>query len=181
MSREARQNYLPANAMAPGTGITGATGEVVKWTVVKDPQSKVVYTRGLIDVTGIASVATDNDIMAFGTTLPGYLAQITAALNGTIFAGRMSLLETPATGEVDIDLWAADEATGKGSDLITGLTGEVAVFTAAGDWGTVVSVNMTAPPGPNQYLYLTTGTASTPTAGTYTAGIFLVEFWGTAA
>lgn len=175
----ARQGFVDAlNTMAPGTGITGATGEVVKWSVQKDPVSGVIYTRGLIDVTGLASVATDNDIIAFGTTNPGYLAQIKAAVNGTIVAGKMTLLEAPATGEVDIDLWSADEATGKGSDLITGLTGEVAVFTAAGDWGTIREVTMTAPPGADQYLYLTVGTSSTPTAGTYTAGIFLVEFWG---
>lgn len=179
MSYEARQGYLSAvHAMAPGTGITGATGEVVKWSAQRDPVSGVYYTRGIIDITGLASVATDNDIIGFGTTNPAYLAQITAAANGAIFAGKMSLLEAPATGEVDIDLWSADEATGKGSDLITGLTGEVAVFTAAGDWGTVREVGMTAPPVANQYLYLTVGTASTPTAGTYTAGIFLIEFWG---
>lgn len=166
------------STMAPGAGISGATGETVKWAVQKNAPSGLIYTCGIVDMTGLASVATDNDIIAFGTTNPAYLCQITAAVNGTIFAGRMSLLEAPATGEVDIDLWSADEATGKGSDLITGLTGEVAVFTAAGDWGTVREVGMTAPPGANQYLYLTVGTSSTPTAATYTAGIFQIEFWG---
>jgi hypothetical protein len=179
MSYEARQGYLSAvQTMAPGTGITGATGEMVKWSVQKDPVSGVIHTRGFIDVTGLASVATDADIIGFGTTNPAYLARITAAVNGTIFAGRMSLLETPATGEVDIDLYAADEATAKGDDGIAALTGEVKVFDAAGDWGTVTQVRMGTAPGANQYLYLTVGTASTPTAGTYTAGIFLLEFWG---
>jgi len=177
--KRARQGWLDTpNTMAPGTGITGATGEVVKWSVSKDPASGVIHTRGLIDVTGLASVATDADVIAFGTTNPGYLARITAAINGTIFAGRMTLLETPATGEVDVDLWAADEGTAKGSDAISALTGEVKVFDANGDWGTVQGVPMSAPPGANQYLYLGVGTSSTPTAGTYTAGIFLIEFWG---
>ena len=175
----ARQGWIDTlNTMAPGTGITGATGELVKWAVSKDPVSGLIHTRGIVDITGLASVATDNDIIGFGTTNPAYLGQITAAVNGTIVAGKATLLEAPATGEVDIDVWAADEATGKGSDLITGLTGEVAVFTAAGDWGTIREVAMSAPPGPNQYLYLTVGTSSTPTAATYTAGIFLFEFWG---
>jgi hypothetical protein len=179
MSREARQGFLSAvQTMAPGTGITGATGEVVKWSVIKDPVSGVIHTRGFFDITGLASVATDNDIIGFGSTNPAYLGRITAAVNGTIFAGRLSLLETPATGEVDIDMWAADEATGKGDDLITGLTGEVKVFDAAGDWGTVTQVRMGTAPGANQYLYLTVGTSSTPTAGTYTAGIYLAEFFG---
>jgi len=179
MSYEARQGYLSAvQTMAPGTGISGATGEVVKWSVQKDPVSGVYYTRGLIDITGLASVATDADIIGVGTANPAYLGRITAATNGTIFAGRMSLLETPATGEVDIDLYSAAEATGKGSDLVTDFDGEVKVFDAAGDWGTVTQVRMGTPPTANHYLYLTVGTASTPTAGTYTAGIFLIEFWG---
>jgi hypothetical protein len=179
MSREARQGFLSAvQTMAPGTGITGATGEVVKWSVQKDPVSGVYFTRGIIDLTGLSSVATDNDIIAFGTTNPAYLARITAATNGTIFAGSMTLLETPAGGEVDIDLWSADEATGKGSDLITGLTGEVNLFAAAGDWGTVTRVTLLNPPVANQYLYLTVGTSSTPTAGAYTAGQFLIELYG---
>lgn len=179
MSYEARQGYLSAvQTMAPGTGVTGATGEMVKWSVQKDPVSGVIHTRGFIDITGLSSVATDNDIIGFGTTNPAYLGRITAAANGAIFAGRMSLLETPATGEVDINLWAADEATGAGDALITSLTGEVTVFDAAGDWGTVTQVRMGTAPGANQYLYLAVGTSSTPTAGAYTAGIFLIEFWG---
>jgi hypothetical protein len=179
MSREARQGFLSAvHTMAPGTGITGATGEIVKWSVQKDPVSGVYHTTGLVDVTGLASVATDADIIGFGSTNPAYLGRITAATNGTIFAGLMTLLETPATGEVDIDLYSANEATGKGDDLVTGLTAEVKVFDAAGDWGTVTAVRMAGPPVANQYLYLTVGTASTPTAGTYTAGIFKIEFWG---
>lgn len=174
-----RQGFLDTlNTMAPGTGVSAATGGLVKWAVSKEPVSGLIYTLGIVDVTGLASVATDNDIIGVGTTNPAYLGQITAEVNGTIRAGKLTLLEAPATGEVDIDLWSADEATGKGSDLITGLTNEVAVFTAAGDWGTVREVTMTAPPVADQYLYLTVGTSSTPTAATYTAGIFKIEFWG---
>ena len=114
MGREERQGFLSAvHAMAPGTGITGATGEMAKWSVLKDPVSGVYSTRGFIDLTGLASVATDGDIIGFGTANPAYVGQIKAAVNGTIFAGRMALLETPATGEVDIDLYAATEGTGR--------------------------------------------------------------------
>lgn len=174
----ARQGGLATqSAMAPGTGISGATGEVVKWSVRKDPVSGVIHTVGLVDITGLASVATDADIIGYGSTNPAYLGRITAAVNGTIFAGLATLLETPATGEVDIDLYAATEATGKGDDAIGGLA-ETKVFDAAGDWGTVTAVRMAAAPAADQYLYLTVGTSSTPTAGTYTAGIFRFEFWG---
>ncbi len=178
MSYEGRQGYLSAvQTMAPGTGVSGATGEMVKWSVTKDPVSGVISTRCFLDLTGLASVATDGDIIGVGTANPAYIGRITAAVNGAIFAGRMSLLETPATGEVDIDLYAATEGTGKGDDAIGGLA-ETKIFDAAGDWGTVTQVRMAAAPAADSYLYLTVGTNSTPTAGTYTAGIYLIEFWG---
>lgn len=178
MSYEERQGFLSAvHAMAPGSGITGATGEMAKWSVRKDPVSGIYHTTGFIDLTGLASVATDGDIIGFGSTNPAYIGQVKAAVCGTIFAGLMTLLETPATGEVDIDLYAATEGTGKGDDAIGGLT-ETKIFDAAGDWGTVTAVRMAAAPAANSYLYLTVGTNSTPTAGTYTAGIYKIEFWG---
>jgi hypothetical protein len=123
-------------------------------------------------------VATDNDIIGVGASA-AHLGQITAAVNGTILGGIMTCLEVPAGGEVDIDLWSANEATGVLSGLVTDLTGELKVFDAAADWTAgLTRVAATNVPAANQYLYLTVGTNSTPTAGTYTAGKFLIELFG---
>src|SRR5690606_18337786 len=98
---------------------------------------------------------------------------------GTIYAGRMTCLETPADGELDINVWAANEATGAYDALITSLTGEVAIFDRAGDWaaGNVLTCGA-AVPAAGQYLYLAVGTNSSPTNGAYTAGKFLIELYG---
>jgi len=169
----------PGNALATGaaTGITTASGGAYASSVQK--VGGIFETTIVIDVTGLASVATDNDIIAVGTTLAGHLGQITAAQNGTIVGGYMRCLETPAGGEIDINLWSANEATGKGSDLITGLTGEITPADRAGDWaaGDVVSIGAVVPAA-NQYLYLVVGTASAPVAGTYTAGKWEIKLFG---
>lgn len=166
-------NKLATEAAA---GITAGVGAVVKSSVLK--VGGIIHTLIIVDLTGVDSVATDTDIIGKSTPA-AHLGQITADRNGTIFGGRMTCLETPATGEVDIDLYSADEATGKLSDLIGGLTGEVKVVDRAGDWAVndIRAVGALVP-APDQYLYLAVGTASTPTAGTYTAGKFLIEFFG---
>lgn len=91
----------------------------------------------------------------------------------------MLCLETPAGGEVDLNLWSANEATGVLDSLITALTGEVTPVDRNGDWAAndVRAIGAVVPAA-NQYLYLAVGTASTPTAGTYTAGKFLITLYG---
>jgi len=172
-----QDGILNISGMSAASGITSGTGTVYKTSVSRD--GDLITTRILLDLTGVSSVATDNDIIGVGTTLAAHLGQITAAINGAVYGGRMTCLETPAGGEVDLNLWSADEATGKGSDLITGLTGELTLVDRAGDWavGDIRAIGAIVPAA-NQYLYLAVGTSSTPTAGAYTAGKFLIELFG---
>lgn len=162
-------------AAAPGAGISTGTGTLVKGGVVKI--GDLITTRIFLDITGLASVATDTDIIGVNGGGAAYLTQLTAAINGTIFGGKMTCLEAPATGEVDIDVYAADEATGNQDDLVTGLT-ETQIVDAAADWTLGLEKILSAMPTADQYLYLAVGTASTPVAGTYTAGKFLLELYG---
>jgi hypothetical protein len=159
-----------------GTGVTAGTGTVYETSVLQ--AGNIITTDIILDLTGLDSVATDNDIIGVGAGA-AHLGQITAAQNGTIFGGQMVCLETPAGGEVDFNLWSADEATGVLGALITGLTGELTVVDRAGDWaaGDIRSIGAVVPAA-NQYLYLAVGTSSTPTAGTYTAGKYLIRLFG---
>ena len=53
----------------------------------------------------------------------------------TLFAGRMTCLETPDTGEPDIDLYAGDEATGTEDVAIgTATSNSAALLNAGDDW-----------------------------------------------
>jgi hypothetical protein len=162
--------------MTAGTGITTGTNTVYHASVVK--VGAIFETTLFIDLTGLSSNAA-NDIIGKEATANSHIGQITAAVNGTIFAGYMQCLETPTTGEPDIDVWYADEATGTEDAAISGLTNQTAVLAAAADWTIAAGVNMrpiTGMPAADKYLYLTGGGGTTD--GVYDAGKFILKFYG---
>jgi hypothetical protein len=168
-------NYDTENAlMSGGAGITGGTGTVLDIGVSRE--GGLIKTSILIDLTGLDSVDTADDIIGTGTSA-AYLGQITAAVNGTIIAGRMTCFEAPAGGDDDIDLYSATEATGVLGGAIGDLT-ETQLIDAGDATAGAVDI-LTALPAANSYLYLAAGTGDT--AATYTAGILLIEFFGTPA
>lgn len=163
--------YISGPGNTAGAGITGGTGTVYRTNVFK--QGGVIKTQIYIDLTGLASSTTDLDIIGVGAS-PAYIAQITTALNGEIFAGRMSCIEVPTGGADDIDLYSATEGTGVFDAGIATLA-ETALVTAGGAWTRLPKL-FSALPVANAYLYLTGGEAGT--AATYTAGKFLIELEG---
>lgn len=164
--------FVSGSGPAAGAGITGGTGTVHRSSVVK-LGGGVIRTTIYIDLTGLASSTTDLDVIGVGASA-AYIAQITNAANGEIFAGRMSCIEVPAGGADDIDLYAATVGTAVFDDGIAALT-ETALLTKGGAWTRVPSL-LTALPAADAYLYLCGGEAGT--AATYTAGKFLIELDG---
>lgn len=158
-----------------GSGVAGIA-ETYKAGVIR--MGDLVYTSILIDLTGLNSSAA-GDIIGDNGEANCHLGKITVARNGTLVAGRMSCLETPAGGEPDIDLYSATESTGTEDTAITGLT-ETALLDAAADWtGVLAPKGLTALPADGEYLYLVG--SGTGTDATYTAGKLLIEFWGYSA
>lgn len=156
-----------------GLGITSGTGTVYKTSVRQ--VGGIYYTNILVDLTGLASSATDLDIIGVGAN-PAHIGRLIASQSGnTILAIRMTCLELPAGGADDIDLYCATEGTGVYDGLVTSLT-ETALITAGGAWANGTVKAATTAPALNQYLYLTAGEAAA--AGTYTAGKFLIEILG---
>ena len=157
--------------LTKGDGFTG-TGTIYKSSVIH--QGDLVITRIFVDLTGTNCGNTSSDIIGEdGTSDPCHIGQITAAQNGTIFFGQMRCVETPAGGDTDIDLYAADESTGVEDDAITGLT-ETQIVNGgthtAGDVDLIASS-----PTADQYLYLVGQSGGD---ATYTAGQFLIELYG---
>lgn len=160
-----------AKTMTPGVGFAG-TGTVYKTLVSK--YGDLIKTTIFVDLTGAASSTTDLDII--GTSGVSHIGQITKAKNGTIQYGQVTCLKTPTGGIADIDLYSAAEGTGAFDGGVAALT-EKALVTKGGSWtGAVTPTIMTDLPAAGEFLYLTGGAAGT--AATYTAGKFLIEFWG---
>ncbi len=157
--------------MAVGSGITG-TGTIVKTSVTKT--GGLIETRILIDLTGLNGGGTAADIIGGNGLANCNFGQITAAVNGTIFAGYMRCLEVPTGSNADVDLYAATDATGTEDAAVTSLAGQ-AILLNGGTWTLSLTSALTAYPAANSYLYLASGTA---TAATFTAGIFEIVLFG---
>jgi len=162
--------------MTVGTGISAVANAVVKHSVVT--LGNIIETTIVLDLTGLNSGDTDGDIIGKADTANCHYGQITAAINGTILAGIMTCLETPAGGEPDIDLYTATVATGAEEAAIGDLT-ETACLNTAADWTSGTSKGLTTVPPANGYLYLVASGGATN--ATYTAGKFLIKLWGYAA
>lgn len=155
-----------------GAGITSGTGTVYKAGASRG--GDIIITRIFIDLTGLNSGAQAGDIIGVnGTSSVCHIGQITAATSGTIFWGKMTCVETPAGGDTDIDLYAANEGTGVEDGAIADLTETQIINAGAASAG---NENLfAANPSANQYLYLVNQGTS---GATYTAGQFLIELYG---
>jgi len=160
-------------ANTAGVGITGTADSYV--TSV-ERVGTIIKTTILIEIDGLNSGGTAADIIGADGAGVAHLGQITAAVNGTIFAGKITCLETPTGGDPDVDLYSATEATGVEDVGIGTLTATQHIN--HGDWAGGEQGNLTSFPAANKYLYLVAGDA---TDATYSAGILLIELWGKAA
>jgi len=134
--------------ISPGTGISTASGGVYKGNVTV--AGDIVKTEILIDLTGLTSAAAA-DIIGVNDAANCHIGQITAALNGTIVAGHIECFETPTTGEPDIDVYSATEATGTENAAIGDLT-ETALLNTGADWTlTKQKMALTALPAADSY------------------------------
>lgn len=158
-------------AVEAGAGITNGTGTVYKSSVQRI--GSIIKSSILIDLTGLNSGGTAGDVIGVNGAGAAFLGQITAERNGTILGGIMTCLETPATGDNDIDLYSADEATGVEDTAISALVETQLINSGVATAGATDA--LTAVPAANQYLYLV---GQTGTSATYTAGIFLIELYG---
>ena len=159
-------------AMSPSSVIAASAED---YEAVTQRNGDIIKTTIFISLTGLKSTATTGDII--GDTGVSHIGQITTAVNGVIFKGQVSCSVVPTTGDDDIDIYSATEATGAYDAAIAGLT-ETALMTSAGAYAIGTVKPFTALPAANSYLYLTTGDV---TAGTYNAGKIVIEMWGLAA
>jgi len=169
----ARFSATGNTANTAGAGITGAAASFVA-TVCKF--GTLIKTTIVVDLTGLNSGGSADDIIGDEGVANCHLGQITAAVNGTIIAGKLTCLETPATGDDDIDVYSATEDSGTEDAGIGALT--ETQLCNSGDLTAGSVVALTAPAA-DQYLYLVAGTGDSN--ATYTAGILMLEFWGKAA
>jgi len=152
-----------------GAGVigTGATPSVTRRT-----ENGTIITETKIDLTGLASVDTANDVIGLAAGGAAYIGRNVVANNGIIYKAELICLETPAGGDDDVNVVAASSGTleynGAGGTTY-GVNGGDAV---AGQTVQNLVQGLTA----NHYFYLTAGTGDT--AAAYTAGQFIFRTYG---
>src|SRR3990167_4631937 len=159
--------------LTPGTGTSAAlVRDYGIWT-----NGNIILTRIVVDLTDLVGSTTDLDIIGnTGGAASAHFGQITTAVNGVIVGGRITCLEVPAGGADDIDFYSATVSTGAENGLITDLT-ETALLTSGAAWTAGRTLGLGIIPPANDYLYIVNGEGAVP--GTFTAGIFLIELYGT--
>ena len=106
-----------------------------------------------------------------------YIGRNVVATNGVLFKVEVTCIEVPTGGDADI-LFVAGSAADEAFDATVADTQTIADGT--GDWTLGETVVLTAPAAiaANYYYYMTQGASDD---ATYTAGQFLLRFYGKAA
>ncbi len=169
---------VEGDAMGGGVGFEGIaeTYESVVTTI-----GKLIKTDIWIDITGLNSMTTDDDIIGDDGTGEAWFINLTTAKNGTIYKAWMTCIEVPTGGDPNIALWEAEEGTGVEDTQISALTNQTELLQSqsdGSDWtGIGDTFSLATMPTAGEYIYLVQGDGS-GTNATYTAGRFHLEFWG---
>ena len=158
------------------TGTAAGGGiDAVSPTIKVQSLNSIVTTRVFIDIGAgsILSSGSAGDVIGEDGVANAYVTRLTTAVNGLVYAGYITCLEVPTTGDPDVNVTAnasgtiAEDAAGAGEHTLancgTHTLGLKTAFTIPS--GGVV----------DDYIYLTHGGT---TAGTYNAGKFLLVFEG---
>ena len=165
--------------LTPGSGVYPIGNSNYYSWIEEENDDKKVKTNIIIDLTDLESEATLAYIIGNNGASNCHFGQINYSQTGIIYKSVITCIETPAGGEVDIDVYQSTASNGTEGALVTSLAGATQLVDTNTDWTVDTSKIFTTNPSDTNYLYLSVGTASGPTTGTYTAGKFLIELYGT--
>ena len=132
-----------------------------------------IITEIYIDLDGLASSGAANDVIGLAAGGDAYLGRNVIANNGVIYRVEMACIEVPAGGEIDTLLVAGSESDEAYNDTVANTA---TLCDSAGDWAAGKTIVNNAPAiTANYYYYLTAGDTD---AGEYTAGQFIIRFYG---
>ena len=144
-----------------------------------------IITKLYVDLTGNTSKNTANDIIGDSGGGAAYIYRHVNTVNGFLEAVYITCMETPTTGDDDIDIMVATAADGAYDAGGAGLAGAAVFLETAEAWAIGVTRviddgaangKVTTKDYNNHYFYLTSGNGDT--AGEYGAGKFLITIVG---
>jgi len=175
---ENANTFTNTNKFTGNTGLSAGSGfgDAAMYRSWVEYIGSIVKTSVYIDLTGLRSTAA-NDIIGDDGEANATFGQYTTAVMGTLNGVVLTCLETPTGGDPDINLAFADEATlAEDSALSAGTNNGTVLNNGDLAAGTSYAAGNAGLPAANQYFYLVAGAA---TDADYTAGVILIEFYGT--
>ena len=150
----------------------GAIGTAATPTTSRRSENGVIITQTKIDLTGLTSVATANDVIGLSGGGVAFIGKNDVAVNGVIFKVELSCLETPVGGDNDVNVVANASDTleydGAGGTSYLANAGDLVI-------GQTIQ-NLTPGLTADDSFYLTAGTGDT--AAIYTAGMYVLTTYG---
>lgn len=157
---------------ATGESGAGAVGTGAAISISRRQENGTIITETKFDVTGLASVATANDVIGLAAGGVAYIGQNDVALNGIIYKVEFACLEVPAGGDNDINVVSNVSAI-----LEYDGAGGTAYLSNSGDLLAGQTIQNLVPAiTADHYFYLTAGTGDT--AAAYTAGQYILRTYG---
>ena len=141
-----------------------------------------VITTVKVDITGLVCSGTVKDVIGENDASASFLLKLDPAVNGVVYRADIACVETPAGSNcaLDIDLVSnnlklAEDAEYDGAGVATLAIAPGANW-AVGDYKSTADLDDLAALA-SDYIYLADGTGAA-SGGTYTAGKFVIKFYG---
>jgi len=153
-------------AGAIGTSSFGAP-QTYRWI-----DKGVIITQIKVDLTGLRTVATANDVVALQAGGAAYIGRNVVATNGVVFKTEWSCIETPVGGDLEVN-------------VVTDASAAIAYDGAGGtsyisDSGVLIAgqtiQNLVPALTEGDYIYMTGGAGTA--LGDYSAGMFILTLYG---
>ena len=178
VSRDFRGDDIAVSETTYGVGVVGVLSgsrvpELRRWT-----ENGIIITQLKVDITGLSAKGTAADVIGLATGGVAFIYKNVVSDNGIIFKITVACIELPgeetATITTDIDFafnangaLAYDEGAGTSTLLDMGTS-------VAGTTKEFVNVPITT----NHYMYITEGAGGSASTGLYSAGQYIITFYG---
>jgi hypothetical protein len=134
-----------------------------------------------VDLQGAESKEPEYDVIGSGSSSSVYISKCSTSYVGFVYKAEMMCIEAPTGGDADIDLNTNTSDLATDTDVRQGTS--VELINAGGSWAVgmrkISTAGLTMTDGlHDHYLYLSSGNGTAGTAGTYTAGKFVIKLYG---
>ena len=170
-----------AEPFPTGAGADGSAGGIT--TTIEKINGEIITTM-LVDIHGLLCSGTIKDIIGEDGASAAYITRLLPAKNGVVYKCEMACIEAPVGSNTSLDIDLVSSTHSRAEDQTYdggGGTDELSLIAAGASW--TKGMRKISAAGLNwtnlsqDYIYLANGSGAN-SGGTYTAGKFIIKFYG---